>query len=250
MAERKLVERNLYWKDGIVVNVRQKQVGQETTLESEADNLVCDIAYLKSADDQEETLEKSVSMDRIRIILGGDDDCLPETLEEARLLALGGEEIVVVPNGEEKKTKNEDDDGPSLEEATGLSSWSTVRIKRTTVRQELKEERARLRQQRRRAALEAERQKKLAEERKMEEAKVANADDSALGAYDVWSRTKDGYKGVDIHDDAADKDVKVQDILGKKLAEGKEKVGFKKKGSAFKSKKKKQNRRTTSADDD
>jgi hypothetical protein len=108
----------------------------------------------------------------------------------------------------------------------------------------LKEERALLRQKRREAAESAEKVKKETDARKMEEAKVSNADDSALGAYDVWSRTKDGYKGVDIHREAH---VDVHE-MGKKLSDGKESVGFKK--SAFKVKKKKQNRRTTSADDD
>jgi hypothetical protein len=78
----------------------------------------------------------------------------------------------------------------------------------------------------------------------MEEVKVANADDSALGAYDVWSRSKEGYKGVDIH---GEEQIEVHE-LGKKLSDGKTSVGFKK--SSFKAKKKNQNRRTTSADDD
>jgi WW domain-binding protein 4 len=132
----------------------------------------------------------------------------------------------------------------TVDETTGLTSWSTVKIKRTTVRQELKEERARSRQKRKEAAQEADKQQREADARKMEEAKVSNADDSALGAYDVWSRTKDGYKGVDIHGEAA---VDIHE-MGKKLSDGKGAIGFKK--SAFKAKKKKQNRRTTSADDD
>ena len=106
------------------------------------------------------------------------------------------------------------------------------------------EERERLRQQRREQAEKAENAKREADRRKMEEAKVANADDSALGAFDVWSRSKDGYKGVDIHGEAQ---VQVHE-LGKKLSDGQTAVGFKK--TAFKAKKKKQNRRTTSADDD
>ena len=146
---------------------------------------------------------------------------------------MGGEEIAATERQEQ-----------DVDENTGLSSWSTVTIKRTTVRQELKEQRTRMREKRREAAEEGEKQQKETEARKMEEAKVANADDSALGAYDVWSRTKDGYKGVDIHGEAA---VDVHE-MGKKLSYGKGAVGFKK--SAFKAKKKKQNRRTTSADDD
>jgi len=147
---------------------------------------------------------------------------------------MGGEEEVIQNN----ITVEE------MDEATGLTSWSTVSIKKTTVQQELKEERERLRQKRREAVEEAEKVKREADRRKMEEAKVANADDSALGAYDVWSRSKEGYKGVDIHGEAK---VEVHEF-GKKLSDGKTAVGFKK--SAFKSKKKTQNRRTTSADDD
>jgi WW domain-binding protein 4 len=227
LAEKCLLERDMHWKNGLVAAVRKRR---STTVLSE--RLVADIAYLKAGDDAEEILEKSVALDRIRIILGADDS-IPDTLEEARLLAMGGEEIAATQKQEQ-----------DVDENTGLSSWSTVTIKRTTVRQELKEERTRMREKRREAAEEGDKQKKETEARKMEEAKVANADDSALGAYDVWSRTKDGYKGVDIHGEAA---VDVHE-MGKKLSDGKGAVGFKK--SAFKAQKKKQNRRTTSADDD
>ena len=154
---------------------------------------------------------------------------------------MGGEEVIVKGKGKQSSGAASED---MMDEATGLSGWSTVKIKRTTVRSELKEKREATRQLRRRAALRAEQQAKEAEARRMEEAKVSNADDSALGAYDVWSRTADGYKGVDIHQTTQ---VEVSE-LGKKLAEGKCNVGFKK--TAFASKKKKVNRRTTSADDD
>ena len=87
-------------------------------------------------------------------------------------------------------------------------------------------------------------------ERKMEEAKVANADDSALGSYDVWTGGKAGYKGVDIMEN--DK-VDVA-ITAKSLSKGKGNVAFKKVGSGssmFKGKaKKKKNMRVISADDD
>ena len=84
----------------------------------------------------------------------------------------------------------------------------------------------------------------------MEEAKVANADDSALGSYDVWTGGKAGYKGVDIM-----KNDKVDvAVTAKSLSKGKGSVAFKKVGSGssmFKGKaKKKKNRRVTSADDD
>jgi hypothetical protein len=78
----------------------------------------------------------------------------------------------------------------------------------------------------------------------MEQAKVANADDSALGAFDIWNRTATGYKGVDIHN-AHSAVVQVQD-LAKKVADGP--VAFKKKKTAVAGSKK-QSRRTTSADD-
>jgi len=60
----------------------------------------------------------------------------------------------------------------------------------------------------------------------------------------VWnSAAKEGYKGVNIHGEAQ----VGADEMGKRLADGKEKVSFKTFG---KKKKKQQNRRTTSADDD
>lgn len=220
-AEKRLLERHHLWKDGVIAAVRRRPS------KGHAERLLVDVAYLQSPDADEETLEKSVPLDRIRILIGADES-IPKTIEEARLLAMGGEEIQV-------------DTGETavIDETTGLGGWSTVAIKRTTVSQELKEERARLRQKRQEALQEEERQKKLAEERRMEEAKVANADDSALGAFDVWNRTSEGYKGVDIHKEAK---VEIEDFA-KKLSDGKKNVGFKK------AKKKTQNRRTTSLDD-
>eukprot|EP00977_Amphora_coffeiformis_P016258 scaffold4976_cov161-Amphora_coffeaeformis.AAC.4 len=230
-AEKKLPERHGCWQSGIVAAVRQKPSAVD-----HEDRLEVDIAYLRDpTSDMEETLDRSVPLNRVRILLGADDSMIPNTLEEARIMAIGGEEEEIVHNS----TAQEE-----LDEATGLTSWSTVSIKKTTMQQELKEERERLRQKRREAAEEAEKVKREADRRKMEEAKVANADDSALGAYDVWSRSKEGYKGVNIHGEAQ---VEVHEF-GKKLSDGKTAVGFKK--SAFTSKKKKQNRRTTSADDD
>jgi WW domain-binding protein 4 len=227
-AEKQLVERTMLWKDALVAALRRR-----SSSKTHEDRMVVDVAYLACPDDADETLETSVSLNRIRIRLGADAS-IPETLEEARILAMGGEEIEF----------EIDQDQQTIDEATGLTSWSTVRVKRTTIRQEIKEERARLREKRRQSALEAETLHKRLEERKMEEAKVANADDSALGAYDVWSRTKDGYKGVNIH---ADVKVDIHET-GKKLSEGQEKVSFKK--TAFKRGKVKQSRRTTSAEDD
>ena len=236
--ELKLPENQRHWKDGIIAAVRQRP-----STETHAHRIVVDVAYLQDTEDIKEQLKRSVPLQHIRILLGNDaDDRIPSTLEEARLLALGGEEIIL------KQPKKEAEAEPEVEESTGLSGWSTVKTKRTTVRNELKEERDAVRLKRKTDAATAEKQAREAEARRMEEAKVSNVNDSALGAYDVWGRG--GYKGVDIHgSDNKNNNNIVTDVqeFGKKLAAG-HAVGFKKK--AFKAGKKKQNRRTTSADDD
>jgi U1 zinc finger len=246
--EKRLPERNLHWKDALILAVR-KQLSQTTAEdttageESAVPTVVVDVAYLESPDAAHETVVKSVPLHRIRILLGSPkDDRIPETLEEARIIALGGMEEEPASAGNASAAAASA--ATAIDEATGLSSWTTVSVKKTTVRQELREERERLRQKRRDAALAAQREAKRAEERKMEEAKVSNADDSALGAYDVWNRgAKEGYKGVDIHGEAK---VEAHE-LGRKLAEQGAVVQFKK--PTFKSKAKKQSRRTTSSDD-
>lgn len=215
LEEKKLPERDMYWKNALIVAVRQEKVH---------------VAYLVSREDTEETVAKNVPVDRIRIILGADMS-IPETLEEARLMAMGGEEIKLEPPITSE-----------VDEATGLTGWSTVTIKRTTVRQEVKEERERLRENRKQAIADKEVKEKEAEARKMEEAKVANADDSALGAYDVWG--KGGYKGVDISN-TGDSNLTVADTA-KSLSAGKQSVGFKKKKKSVTNR----SQRTTSADDD
>lgn len=227
-AEKRLPERDMYWKNVLVVDVRKKATATELK-----DRLVVDVAYLASPDDTQESLERSVALSRIRIILGADPS-IPNDREEARLLAMGGEEIIVQQKSEE----------PEVDEATGLSSWSTVKVKRTTIRQEVREERERMREKRKREAMEEARKAKEAELRRMEEAKVANADDSALGAFDVWSRNQDGYKGVAIHEESK---IDVHEF-GKKLSAGQESVSFKRKD--FKNKAKKQCLRRKSVDDD
>ena len=216
--------------------------------------MVVDVAFLQTPDDTDETLETSVPLDRIRIVLGANDKdgIIPDTLEEARILATGGEEEEEEEEETTLKAAN-DNNSSVVDENTGLSSWSTVHVQRTTVQLERKRERIRQRQQERQAARKAQAAARDAEARRMEEAKVANADDSALGAYDVWSRgTKEGYKGVPIQDDGNGNTDATVSELGKQLSEGKSAVTFHKKKSAFKlkQKKKKQNRRTTSADDD
>ena len=132
-----------------------------------------DVAYLLHPTDEDETLEKSVSPDRIRIILGADES-IPNTLEEAWLMVLG-EEVTEIEESME------------IDDNTGLSSWGTVQIRKTTAHSEQKEERDRARAKRREEVERAEQDRKEAEARRMEEAKVENADDSVLGAYDVWS---------------------------------------------------------------
>ena len=65
------------------------------------------------------------------------------TVEEARILAMGGEEIQV--------NNNDDTTAAEMDEATGLTGWSTVTIRRTTVHQQAREERAQQRLKERQA---------------------------------------------------------------------------------------------------
>lgn len=241
LTEKKLAENFFLWKSGLVSQTRKISL---TTINNDT-GMVVDAAYLLRTTDTDETLEKSIAPDRIRITLGG-DDMIPDTLEEARLTVMGGEIITLFDQQSEINTDH--DRGVVVDENTGLSSWGTVEIKRTTVRNELKEERDRMRAKRRREIEEIERQRHETEGRKMEEAKVGNADDSALGAFDVFSSGKAGYKGVDINKESK---LEVHETA-KRLSKGMGCVGFKKRSgsSAFKQAKKKQNRRITSADDD
>lgn len=236
--ERKLAHNQSLWKNGLVVNMKRKKKPTNNSDMNDEDRMVVSVAYLKLSTDQDETLEHDVRLHRIRIVLGGDES-IPETLEEARILAMGGEEI---------DTSGERTTADRIDEATGLSGWSTVQIKRTTKHQEAREERQRERQQQRLARRATEDAAKEAAMRRLEESKVANAEDSALGAFDVWSQTaKGGYKGVDIHTEA---NITVADTAKRLAAKG-EAVAFKK-GKFGKDKiaGKKRNRRVTSADDD
>jgi WW domain-binding protein 4 len=230
-AEKRLPDRHFYWKDAIVAAIRRRMDPHRPPPHL---SIVVDLSYLQSLEDTEEKLVKSVPLDRIRIVLGSDPS-LPSQLEEARLLAMGGTEVVL-PSATATATT---DTALPVDEATGLSGWTTVSIQRTSVRAEIKEERERARAERQALAAKEEQIQKETQARRMEEAKVANADDSALGAYDVYSQAKHGYKGVDILSNA------VVDIheMGKKLSEGKGAVSFKK------AKKKVLNRRTTTSDD-
>lgn len=226
LAEKRLLEKQHQWRSGLIIKVRRSSQEKET-------GKVLDVAYLKDAGDEDETLEKSVPPNRIRIVLGGDPS-IPDTLEEAIIAATGGQVVVV----------QQDQVVTEVDEDTGLSTWGTVEIRKTTVRQEHKEDRERARQKRREEKQRQEDELKRAEGRRMEEARVENAEDSALGAYDVWNAGKAGYKGVNIN---ATEKMTAADANGTSLSGGM-KVAFKKK-SAFKKGKKKQNRRITSADD-
>jgi len=221
LFEKRLPDRDMYWKNAIVAAVRQHGVH---------------ISYLETPGDTDETIQKNVPLDRIRIILGADES-IPDSLDEARIMAVGGEELNV-----------ETSEKAIAEETTGLTAWSTVTIKRTTVRQEVKEERARLREVRKQASDEKEAKEKESESRKLEELKVANADDSALGAvyFAELGREVQGYKGVDISA-TGDDTLTVEDTVGRKLSAGTGSFGFKKmKKKATKN----PSRRTTSADNE
>ena len=246
-AEKRLPEKDSLWKDAIVaaIHKKRKKGDDDDGGGSDGVSIVVHVSYLASDEAEDETLEKSVDLGRIRMVLGGHDH-IPGNIEEARLLQMGGEEINV-----------EDSTQPlQADESTGLSGWSAVTIKRTTIRNELKEERERHREARREKQLEREEEAKKAEARRMEEAKVADADDSALGAYDVWGTG--GYKGIDILQGGGGEnnssDVSVSDLVQKEGGSvgGGDATKKKKTSFAFKKKKKPANKRQTrvsSADD-
>ncbi len=226
------------WKTGIILRVHKQSTSNAQPIDL---NPLCDISYLNDINDDDETIEKKVEGDRLRLVLGS-DDLIPSTIEEARLSLMGGEEII----------KIDDHAQTEIDENTGLSSWGTVSIRKVTISREVKEERERARAKRR-EQLEKEKSKERDEQtRRMEEAKHSNADDSALGAYDVWSTSgKAGYKGVTLQTDSK---VDATDSA-KSLANGRTDIKFKKstgggKKAPFKKAKKKQNRRKTFADDD
>mmetsp|Transcript_38876 Transcript_38876/g.57120 ORF Transcript_38876/g.57120 Transcript_38876/m.57120 type:complete len:506 (+) Transcript_38876:166-1683(+) len=266
------------WKMGLILKVYDKE-----------ETITCDVAYLRSPTDTDETIEKSIPTNRIRILLGSDaddDGMIPNTLEEARLMLLGGEEEIMTTDDHPSQQQNQNESSLLVvDENTGLSSWGTVSIRRVTVQKEIKEERSRQRQkQRDEKRLQDEKERERLE-RKMEEAKHANGDDSALGAYDVWSTSgKGGYKGVNIHggiESSSSSSAKVggerkEVVQAGALSKGKGMVAFKKRkmivtnsssaaaaeegkgvktGStnfmfSKKMNKKKKHRRTTFADDD
>jgi hypothetical protein len=232
------------WKNALVVQVVNHR--SETTGEGnyELQRPLVHVSYLASQDDTEETIERKISLDRIRIILGADER-IPDSLEEARLLAMGGEETHVTSNinGSETTSNAKQQE---IDEATGLSGWSTVSIKKTTHRQEHREERKRFDENKSLASKKREAEQKRIAERRLEESRASNADDSALGAYDVWGEMD--YKGVDISKEVH---YSIEDSA-KRLATAENlttgaKVAFKKRA---KKKGQRAARRRTSADDD
>ena len=254
-------DRQHLWKMGLVTRVRKVQKkesaksgfieeGAEARATSDGgggdeEEIRVDVAYLRNSNDEDETIEKAVRPHRLRLLLGC-DEMIPGTIEEARLDLMGGEEIIETHSNEGTAGAT----APTINENTGLATWSTTTVRKVSANREAKDERARIRAKRKEEAERARQQERDLNERKMEEAKVANADDSALGSYDVWRGGKAGYKGVDIMKN--DK-VEVADTA-KSLSKGKGTVAFKKaaaSSSMFKGKaKKKKNRRVTSADDD
>ena len=243
--EKRLSKNSVFWKDSLVVavvmtNNSKVKAANDEDVDEDDDGIqrpIIHVSYLKTLDDTEETIEKNVSVDRIRIILGG-DKTIPDTIEACRLLALGGEEVQVSNNN------NNDQDDAKMMEATGLSGWSTVTIKKTSILQESRDEKEKLKEQRRQVRADREAEQRRTEARRMEEAKVSNADDSALGAYDVWGKGE--YKGIDI---SKELDCPIEETA-KRLAGAsstKGKISFKKrtkkKGAGMA-------RRKTSADDD
>ena len=222
-----------YWKTALLAKV-MKDKGK--------DEISCHVSYLQQPDDDDETIESNVKPSRIRLVIGSDPS-IPETLEEAHLALLGGEQTI-------KLCANNSGSAAEIDENTGLPVWNTVSIRKVSTHYEEVQERKRKRQREKDLAEQQQNKEKEIQARKMEEAKYANAHDSALGAYNVWSSSAaaDGgdagasgsYKGVDIT-----KEVKVEVAdTAKSLSKGMGSVAFKKK------KKPRKNVRTTSADDD
>jgi len=129
----KRAEKNMkQWKNGIIVKV--KLVPKEIIgLQHETETLV-DFAYLKNPNDNKETLEKNVKPSRIRLIVGSGDD-VPNSVDEARLIILGGEEVLKI-----------DETVTEIDENTGFSSWGTVSIRKTTEAKEIQQEEERIKQ--------------------------------------------------------------------------------------------------------
>jgi len=172
------------------------------------------------------------------------------------LALLGGEQIIQVKEEDDDKKNDSNNNNITttsqvVDENTGLSSWSTTTIRKVSSQYERNQEKKRKRQHEKEIAEYKEKKEKELLARKMEEAKYANAHDSALGAYDIVAASSMGgesgrasraYKGVDIN-----KEMKVEvSDTAKSLSKGMGSVAFKKKKNVNK---KKGNVRKTFADD-
>jgi hypothetical protein len=216
-----------HWKMALLAKVAKKR-----------GEITCHVSYLRNSTDEDETLESNVSPSRIRLVLGSDPS-IPSTMEEAHLALMGGEQTIHI-------SAKDPESAPAIDENTGLTSWSTTTIRKVSSHYEQNQEKKRKLQHEKELAEYKEKKEREIQARKMEEAKYANAHDSALGAYDVWSSSTSAvegkaraYKGVDITKETK---LEVSDTA-KSLSKGVN-VAFKKK------KAKKKNVRKTSADDD
>ena len=95
---------------------------------------------------------------------------IPSTVEEARVALLGIEE----GSGKIEDATSTGDtsmpiSAPVMDEDTGLSSWTTTSVRKVTVSQHVKEERASARAKRKEQFEKQEQEKKDAQGRKMEE---------------------------------------------------------------------------------
>ena len=230
-------EKSTLWKAGLVVKKRVVDNTNELFF-------LFDVAYLLHPEDEDETFEENVHPTRLRLVIHpsqtndssvsiktADDPRIPKSIEEARLMLLGGEEEVLV-----EPTSVDDND---IDENTGFTKFQTVSIKRMTVSHEEQQQLEVEREKKKREKEEELLNKDLVKRVKMEEAKYLGAEDSALGAYDVWGTSGGGYKGVSITTTST------KAVTGKSLSKGT--VEFKKKNSN--SSKNRNNRRTTSAED-
>ena len=228
-VEKRDIRNTNHWKMAILAKVTKKN----------DEECACHVSYLLNATDEDETIESNVLPSRIRLLMGSDPS-IPSTIEEAHLALMGGEETIHVSNNHGTEA------APSIDSNTGLSGWSTTVIRKVSSHYEQNQEKKRKRQHEKELNEYKEKKEKEIQARKMEEAKHANAHDSALGAYDVWTSSTSAvegrpraYKGVDITNEAK---VEAAD-MARSLSKGMGNVLFKKK------KAKKKNIRRTFADD-
>lgn len=237
------------WKMALLAKVVTKRsVGGGGEDANEGGRITCHVSYLQNPNDDHETLESNVHPSRIRLILGS-DATIPSSIEEAHLALMGGEQTIDLSNN---NNTNNETTVADIDENTGLSGWSTTSIRKVSSHYEINQEKKRKREHEKELATYKEKKEREIQARKMEEAKHANAHDSALGAYDVWSSSNSAvvaegegnatrsYKGVDITKEVQ---LDVADTA-KSLAKGMGNVAFKKK-----SVKKKNVRRTLEEDD-